>query len=113
MAEDDRRNDHRQQDIWKNPTLPRRPSHTSARVGLAAGEVLDQLVEIVVRLRCQGACDSLVELLVVDTSRQMLPAEYVPDRLALRVANPKLPVLRTQTTAVIRHDSLPLIRLGS
>src|SRR4051794_34782699 len=50
-----------------------------------------------------GSVNPLVELLVVDSTREMLAAEDVPDRLALRVADPKLPVSRPRTTAVIRH----------
>src|SRR3954454_3136460 len=109
MAQDDGHDEKRQEGIWKSPGPPRRPGGASAQIGLACGEVSDQLIELVVGPRRQGACDALVELLVVDPARQMLTAKDVADRLALRVANAKLPVSR-RTRAVIRHDSPRIVR---
>ena len=79
------------------PPAPRHPT----RLALVGGEVADQLVELGVGLRRQTACDALVELVVIEAAGQMLAAQDVRDRLALGIADPKLPVARAGAAAVV------------
>src|SRR5207249_3839361 len=78
------------------PPFPPGPTLLSVR----AGKVGDELVELGVGLRDQAALEALLELVAVEASVEVVPAQDLADRLALAVAHAQLAIARAATPVV-------------